>query len=304
MKKIALLGTAPSSIRLAPFHDRRWTIWSCSPGAMSILSRTDAHFEIHKWEPDKPWFHPDYIKWMASRQCPVYMIEPRPEIPTSVAYPKDDILRYVWGRNQRPDGRVVEMRFDPNAFGSSLSWMLALAITQMPDEIGFWGVDMAANEEYGPQKDGCLNLIQVARNMGIKVTAPPESDLLRPTALYGFREVDPMFVKLETRVAELTEHLQKAEHDYQEANSRRWFFKGALDDATYVRNTWVSDPTQVERIYDTPFRPEPMKAVEHVKEEPARIEVKPGEIQPVIRSGERRKAKRIKANGTAEKAAH
>jgi hypothetical protein len=32
-KKIALIGSAPSSVGAAPYADRSWTIWGCSPGA-------------------------------------------------------------------------------------------------------------------------------------------------------------------------------------------------------------------------------------------------------------------------------
>jgi hypothetical protein len=297
MKKIALIGSAPSSVRLAPFSDPSWTIWSCSPGAMQHLSRVDAHFELHRWEPHQSWFHPDYIKFMAGLGKPVYMIEPVAAIPMSVPYPKDEVLRYVWSRNQKPDGTLIDMTFNPNAFGSSLSWMLALAITQLPDEIGLWGVDMAAGEEYGPQKDGCLELIHVARCLGIKVTTPPESDLLRPTPLYGFREVDPMFIKLQTRVQELSEQLAKAEAEYQDADRRRWFFKGALDDCLYVQKTWVHDPVQIERIYSNPptIAPAPVATVET----PVPMEATPVG-KPIV------KAKRTKANGTRhpEEAAH
>ena len=180
------------------------------------------------------------------------MIDHIEQIPASVAYPKDRILDYAYGTIMRPDGRVVPQKFDPNAFGSSLSWMLALAITQMPDEIGLWGVDMAATEEYGPQKDGCLNLIQVARNLGIKVTTPPESDLLRPSPLYGFREADPMFIKMQARINELSAQLEAAETEYAAAERKRWFFKGALDDANYTMKTWVSDQTAIKRVYQAP----------------------------------------------------
>jgi hypothetical protein len=82
--KIALVGSAPSSVKLAPYNDPTWTIWSCSPGAYPQVGRSDAHVEIHKFEPDKPWFTPDYIAWMAQRPV-VYMIEPVAALPNSGA---------------------------------------------------------------------------------------------------------------------------------------------------------------------------------------------------------------------------
>jgi hypothetical protein len=32
---VILLGTAPSSMRLAPFGNPEWEIWACSPGTYS-----------------------------------------------------------------------------------------------------------------------------------------------------------------------------------------------------------------------------------------------------------------------------
>jgi hypothetical protein len=31
-RKIAVMGSAPSSVALAPFGDPSWEIWGCSPG--------------------------------------------------------------------------------------------------------------------------------------------------------------------------------------------------------------------------------------------------------------------------------
>lgn len=293
LKRIALIGSAPSSVRLAPYSDPSWTIWSCSPGAVAHLARTDVHFELHLWEPHQPWFHRDYVEWMAKLQCPVYMLEHRPEIPKSEPYPKADILNYVYGGLIAPNGKTYQAKFDPNGFGSSLSWMLALAITQSPDEIGLWGVDMAAHEEFGQQKDGCLSLIQIARNLGIKITTPPQSDLLRPAPLYGFREADPMFIKLQTRVEELSAQLAKAEQAFQEAERQRWYFKGALDDCLYVQKTWVSDPVATSRIYDGHAL-----AIEIPVRMPAEAPANVQEIEkPKQTAKPPRKSKRVNGNG-------
>ena len=87
--KIAILGSAPSSLSLAPFGDETWKIWGCSPGVYPFCPRADAWFELHRWEPgvvgkpetQKPWFSPEYVLWMAQREpnrCPVWMAEPTP----------------------------------------------------------------------------------------------------------------------------------------------------------------------------------------------------------------------------------
>lgn len=244
MKKIALLGSAPSSIRLAPFTDPEWEIWACSPGAYPHISptRVNAFYELHRWEPPwgpagpKEWFSKDYIAFMAQLRCPVFMIEPVPEIPCSCAYPKDAMLE----------------KFGPFFFTSSIAWMMAMAIEAGATEIALYGVDMSHETEWQWQRQGCQYFISIARAMGIKVTLPPESDLLCPPRLYGFCEVDPHHVKLLVRQKELTDRLAHVQGELQRWNNEFHFLNGALSDNTYHQNTWIADPTALKLAYANP----------------------------------------------------
>jgi hypothetical protein len=235
-KRIALIGSAPSSVRLAPYSDPSWEIWGCSPGAYPHISptRVNKWFELHRWEPHQPWFHPDYVKWMASLPtADVMMIEPIPQIPRSKAYPK----------------QIVLDKFGPYFLNSSLSLMFALAILEGATEIGLWGVDMSAQEEWFFQRQGCQHFIDLAQRLGIKVTLPPESDLLAPPPIYGLSEVHPMAVKLLERERELKARLADAERRMQEAHQEAIFMKGALDDVAYMRVTWIHDTDQIAAVH-------------------------------------------------------
>lgn len=212
-KKIALIGSAPSSVKLAPYDDPSWEIWGCSPGASAHVKRVDRWFEIHRWEPDKPWFEKQYIDFMAGLHCPVYMIDHVPEIPGSVPYPKHAILE----------------KYGKYFFTSSLSWMLALALEEKDlEEIGIWGVDMSAQEEWQFQRSGCQYFIQLAKSRGIKVTIPPEADLIQPPVLYGFSEAEPMAIKLTARAYELAEKVRGAEAERDKRNSEFYYFNGQI----------------------------------------------------------------------------
>ncbi len=229
--KIALLGSAPSSLGLAPFEDASWTIWGCSPGAFPIVRRADAWFELHRWEPHQPWFPAEYVDWLSKLPCPVWTNELVPEIPKSVVYPKE-AMRAEFGRYW---------------FTSSLSWMFALAIVQPGiEEIGVWGVDMSAAEEYGFQRAGCHRFREFALERGIKVTAPPESDLFAPPPLYGIGETDPKRIKFMARKAELDSKLSAAAQaveqrkaDFEAAVREHLYFQGASEDMQYHLNTWT-----------------------------------------------------------------
>lgn len=220
-RKIALLGSAPSSVHLAPFADPTWEIWGCSPAGIEHSKRVDRWFELHPMS--DPTMTPDYIAWMAAQACPVYLIHPTSAIPNGVAYPKDAMLA----------------KYGQYFFTSSLSWMFALALEQNPAEIGLWGVDMAATSEYGQQRPGCHHFMTLAIQRGVKVYVPDESDLHRAPALYGFTSMNPMRKKLEARRAELDRKRAEAAAAY-EAKRNEWnFYNGAVDDLDYIINTWV-----------------------------------------------------------------
>ncbi len=241
--KIALIGTAPSSMQLAPLGDPEWKIWACSPGTYASLSRCDAFFELHRWEPgevgkpatQKPWFSPEYVAWMGRLPCPVWMAAPVPEIPTSRALPVDGLVG----------------KYGSYFFTSSIAWMLACAIEDIlearatgqacPDVIGLWGIDMAANEEYGYQRAGCQHFVDLAAQLGIAIHVPPESDLLRPSALSGIDESNHWMIKLTARQREIQTRLAGAQNTLEQAKYQVAFLQGALDDLDYQMKTWGGD---------------------------------------------------------------
>jgi hypothetical protein len=242
LKKVAIMGSAPSSIRLAPFDDPDFEIWGCSPGLYPHAKRVNAWFEIHRWEPGKTWFSPEYISWMAKLKAPVHMIQPVPEIPNSIAYPLDAVINGVYAHVVNKKGQWREKRFDRSNFSSTIAWMIALAILAEVDVIGLWGVDMSAQEEWFFQRSGCQNMINAAQSVGIQVICPPESDLLRPPPLYGFCEIDPAHVKYVSRRDELQARVNDATMRGINAQREADHLRGALDDLEYNGKTWVGNP--------------------------------------------------------------
>lgn len=220
--KIGILGSAPSSINLAPFSDPTWTLWGCSEGcAQAVGTRpVAAWFEIHDW-PFARWpkDYQDFLK----RQKIVYTASAIPELPNSALYPKDAMIE----------------KFGKYFWSCSPAYMLAMAIDQKPEEIGIWGIDMAAADEWAYQRPACHFFIGIAEAMGIKITVPKESDLLKPAAMYGFNLSDPMLIKLEARRAELTTRLNNNTATTDNLVREAMFFRGAIDDIDYMLKTWV-----------------------------------------------------------------
>ena len=240
--KICILGSAPSSVQMAPFGDPSFQIWACSPGTYPVLPRCDAFFELHRWEPgvigkpgtQKPWFSPEYVSWMGQQQR-VWMYQAVPEIPNSMALPIADLTS----------------KYGTFFFTSSIAFMMACAIEDILEErqagnteqsvIALYGVDMAANEEYGYQRAGCQHFVELATNLGIQVIVPPESDLLRPMPLYGISESSHWMIKNTARRRELENRLDVATNTLENAKNEVAFLRGALDDLKYQMDTWCED---------------------------------------------------------------
>jgi hypothetical protein len=261
------------------------------------MTRIDRFFEMHGWRPENPCCEPAYVNRLKTLDCDIFMVNPVPELPQSKPYPKEAVLNWSYGTVRDHHGRERAAHFNPNDFGSTLSWMLAMAIIEVADdpeggEIGLWGVDMAAGEEYGPQKDGCLALIHIAKSIGIKIVLPPESDLVRPAPLYGYQEHDHFYVKLAEREKELNARIHDAAARRQAAHDEFNFLNGAKDDVLYMMKTWVADGQAISMAY---AQPEPID----VEFKPAPKEDGPAALPPAQKKrgwpkGKKRKAKTVK----------
>lgn len=293
--KIAILGSAPSSMYMAPHGDPTFKIWACSPGTYASLVRCDAFFELHRWEPgvvgqpgtQKPWFSPEYVQWMSMRdpaKCPVWMYQPVPEIPASRALPVDDLIR----------------KYGSYFFTSSIAFMLACAIEDILEAresgdpagvIALYGVDMAANEEYGYQRAGCQHFILLAADLGIQIIVPPESDLLRPMPLYGISESSHWMIKSTARKKELDTRLVNAENALRGYEREVAFLRGALDDLDYHMKTWGEDRPGIGTNYDIMARSPVLQEAILAKHNDGLVRSGPTPVTPAPYKGKTKKKK-------------
>ena len=163
---IAILGSNPANKMDAPFDDPDWKIWACSTHNSpphQELPRVDEWFELHDPVIDhtRP---PEFLAWVKdlSTKIPVWMRD-RVDYPDSKEYPDEE----------------MKARFGPFNFTSTISYMLAKAISEGPEAIGIWGVMQASPNEWSYQRPGIQNFIQTAHDEGIKVIVPKESRLFR-----------------------------------------------------------------------------------------------------------------------------
>jgi hypothetical protein len=224
-EKICLLGSAPSSLRLAPYGNPDWAVCGCSPGVYGVAPRSESWVELHRYEPGQPWFSPEYCQFLAHYHGPVWMAEKRPEVPNSIELPLVELIQ----------------KYSPYFFTSSLAYMMAMAIEAQFKAIGLFGVDMAAATEYKDQRLGCQYFAIIAKAHGIEVGVPPESDLFRPSPLYGVSEVSHARIKFLARKRELENRVAIALQTQQNAKDETLFLRGALEDLEWAEMDWLGN---------------------------------------------------------------
>ena len=249
--KICLVGSAPSSVRLGPYANPNWKIWACSPGAFGVVPRSDAWWEIHRWEPGQPWFSPEYVNFLKNHSGKVWMAEPIEDVKNCAVVPVEHLVK----------------KYSPYFFTSSLAWMFAQAIEDIEKEraqeiasgapishsaIALFGVDMSATEEYGYQRAGCQFFALLARSKGIEVGIPPESDLLRPPPLYGICETSHAWIKNVARIREVDARLAQAHAKLSQTTQEIQFLNGSKDDMTWQMNTWFGNTDFLGKTYIEP----------------------------------------------------
>lgn len=168
-KGIAILGSHPATVNLAPFHDD-WLIYACSPHNFEKrqLPRFDAWFEVHIPVAHQTRAYP-YLKYLET--LPLVWMRDRDAMghfPGAKLYPEED----------------MKAEFGPFTFTSSIAFMLAMAIKDCEKldipTIGLWGIMQASPNEYAYQRPGIQNLIWEANRRGIRVAAPDISKLFEP----------------------------------------------------------------------------------------------------------------------------
>jgi hypothetical protein len=119
----------------------------------------------------------EHIKGLADLNIPVYMQKLWPEVPNAVVYPLEQMVAQFG-----------------DYFTNTISFELALAITEGFEEIHVYGVDMAVSSkmflhnEYSQQRPSCEFFLGIAMGKGIKIFIPDTSDLLKTRFMYAYEE--------------------------------------------------------------------------------------------------------------------
>lgn len=231
--KIAIVG-ATSSNAQAPYDDPSWAIWTLNDLWQSV-PRIDRLFEMHlpevyRWSLRRPRGHVEFLKQFRGA---VYLHEPDPEIPNATVYPLAAVVA---------DIGVPYLTSGP-------AYMLALAVTERPEEIMVCGIDLS-HQDYLSQRPCFEWLLGLAMGRGIRVLLPDGCPLLTGR-LYGLGPQVATMSQYEARCARLEWLIAGAERDHEQARARSAEAKGRLLEAQHLLSLGLSDSPRIyERLSD------------------------------------------------------
>jgi len=253
-KKIAIVGYTEHRA-LAPFADDSWEIWGLNDLYYELpeigVDRL-RWFQLHSWTGDLPHDpknerrspvnfqagpphprDPNHVLWLQEQaeRIPVYLLEPRPEIPSARIFPMDEAFRFF-----STDGKT------PNRyFTNTISYMIALAIMEGAEEIGIYGVDMmmggGEGSEYGWQRPSCEFFLGVATGRGIKVYIPDESDLLKCAFPYGLSTANPFRKKLSAMLNDYGRRRGECQAQIAQAQAGNSELTGAISTLQWIMSS-------------------------------------------------------------------
>lgn len=178
VRKVAIVGGGPTRYD-APFKDLSWEIWGFS-SKNEPIPRVTRWFEIHDLEDlkqqlatpkKKRWMFDDYMAYLRSLSCPVYMMRRQPDIPKSVVFPGLQLVK-EFGR----------------CFTCTAAYLIAFAIKLQCRELGLWGVSLQG-KKYTHQRPVIAYLLGLAKQRGIRIHVPADFPLKIPDK--------PVFVETE-----------------------------------------------------------------------------------------------------------
>ncbi len=172
---LAIVGSSRATKENAPYHDGITEIWAFNSGAMS-MQRIDVAFQIHTRESIAEESK-KYNLWLRSCGIPIYMKNKYDDIPSSVAFPYEEVLALT--DHVRLHGKRLEY------FTSTPSLSIGLAILQNRPKIQFYGIGLVANPaEYKYQRECFAFWTGYAAGRGIELEINCADDIF-DKPIYG-----------------------------------------------------------------------------------------------------------------------
>lgn len=219
--KVAIVGTAPSSVDDAPYQDDSWQIWSlgCNAGR---IKRFNKWFELHSMEvlTSTNSIDKERTQFFQKIGSDLVVSKYNPIFPDATIYPKDEIVEEFG-----------------NYFTSSIAWMIALALKEGATEIGLWGIDMIGDCEYSYQRACCEYMLGIAKGRGVKVFVSPKSPVLRAARMYAF-EYDGLSAEIQRRIGDVNQVVANCDAQMTRAIEEKAYAQGVLATLREFERRW------------------------------------------------------------------
>ena len=216
---LAIVGTA-DTMMAAPYTDENFEIWSVAQAAtFPAFKRYDVLYELHTvgyWRDD-----PIVLKRLRDTHAPIMVMQEQyEEIPGSVRYPIEEIVKY--------------RRYHTTSITYMLAWALhSFLKVGKPRHVAIFGVHMAAREEYTTQRPCCEYWLARLEQAGIDITLAG-GKILAATGLYGYEHYDPACWKMRQRMEELRNGLNQRAQEEANAELKKHEQIGALKQAEWT----------------------------------------------------------------------
>mgnify|MGYP001608096109 FL=1 len=225
LKRCAVIGTA-QSWNQCPWEDQGLEVWSLNDAYLRGIPRMTRWYDLHpthQWVtqsaaqarissgalgrhamPAGGYLRPDtHAQWLATRPFPVYVLQPRPDWPTSRAFPFAEILQAfapLWPWRRARTGQILA---GTDYETSTPAWMLLHALLEGYQEIHVYGIHLATEWEYIEQRPNFEWLLGLAAGRGVKIVLPQMAPLCRGPFRYGLE------LKADVPLKELTQQAEQ-----------------------------------------------------------------------------------------------
>lgn len=214
---VVIMGSHPRTRKDFDFSRTDCDVWIFNEALSNgTFPRADATFQMHDeviWKNPANRNDKGYSEWLKRDDIPpVYMQKYYPEIPQSVQYPLDGIMK-------------MTSNFEHNKFiTSSPAYGIALAVYKGYKRIEIYGVEMETQTEYMYQRAGIAYWVGVAIGKGIEVRTPTN---IFQEPLYGYEgRITVEYDDFVNRIAELEPIVEQKLEAYKK---RREFTVSLMD---------------------------------------------------------------------------
>ena len=221
--RVAIVGFAGTNRHLAPYDDERYEIWGLNEAhRQPWMRRITRWFQIHQqWDFTKANndAYREHWEWLQEEHpFPIYMQEKYDEVPSSVSFPKQEVVDRFCQNYRR--GRTIEESDVNEYFTSSFAFMCSLALLLDFKVIEVYGFEMATDTEYRYQKGSTEMWLGIA-GQHAQILVQEECRLIQG-ALYGY-EVSRMInrQRLEFLEMRFKNELKHTIKDMDRVNGRR-----------------------------------------------------------------------------------